>query len=134
MVTFGGDSIMTVGIAASGPGSVASVLRSLIALETLASGAIGGFAVLAVMDAAGGVHYAETQNGGSQALQLGSKFHDAQRAALISSGPNRPEPLTQFLPAATGVGMVTGHRLPNRCGYEAPVNVAALNEMQAGES
>jgi len=67
---------MTVGIAASGPGAVASVLRSVTALETLASGAIGGFAVLAIMDASGDIHYACTQEGGCRALEVDSSLHD----------------------------------------------------------
>ncbi len=107
-------------------------MRGLSAIETLASGAIGGFAVLAAMDARGAIHYAQTQDGGSRALVLDAAWRDAQHAALISSGPHRPEPLVQFLPAAQGVGMVTGHRLPNRPGPGGPLNRVALEKMRQG--
>lgn len=45
------------------------------------------------------------------------------------------EPLSQFLVGQAGVGLVSGHRLPNREGREGrPVNQAALDLMAQGLS
>lgn len=123
---------MTVGIAISGPKAVASALRVLRGVELLGAGAIGGFAVLALMNKNGQVVYAHTQNGGSAGLCVDNDWLSSERAAVISSGPDRPEPLSQFLPGLDGVGLVTGHRLPNRPFEDSRLNLAVLALMQSG--
>lgn len=125
---------MTVALTVSGPYAVAGLLHGLAALESLGTGAIGGFAVLAAMAPNGTVVYAETQTGGSSELYIQSSWLTYDRAALISSGPHRPEPLHQFLPAADGIGLVTGHRLPNRPFQNTRLNIAALNLLKDGHS
>src|SRR5690606_34142915 len=80
----------------------------------------------------GQLRYAETRNGGSDALYFPPDWLSCERAALISSGPNRPEPLQQFLPGLAGIGLVTGHRLPNRPWGESRLNLAVLEGLQGG--
>ncbi|MDH2054631.1 DUF6963 family protein [Achromobacter marplatensis] len=124
---------MTIGVAASGPQAGAAVQAAALAAEAMGHGAIGGFAVFAVMDDAGRVRHRWCQRGGVTALNLPPDWLQAPRAALIESGPDRPEPLVQFLPGADGVGLVTGHRLPNRPGTDGiALNQAALGLMAAG--
>ncbi|MGV2866294.1 DUF6963 family protein [Achromobacter sp. AGC39] len=124
---------MTIGVAAAGPNAGAAVHAAALAAELMGHGAIGGFAVLAILDDAGRVHHASCQRGGVSALDLPAHWLQARRAALIESGPDRPEPLVQFLPGADGVGLVTGHRLPNRPGADGvPLNVATLRLMAGG--
>lgn len=123
---------MTIGIAASGPGAATCALRALRGVETLGSGSIGGFAVLAVMNEDGRLRYAQTQNGGSSGLCIDADWLSCERAAIISSGPDRPEPLRQFLPGLDGVGLVTGHRLPNRPFADSRLNLAVLARLQSG--
>lgn len=124
---------MTIGVAAYGPGAGAAVRMAAMAAELLGHGAIGGFAVFAILDEDGRVRHAACQRGGVAALDLPLAWLDARHAALIESGPDRPEPLAQFLPGADGVGLATGHRLPNRPGADGtPLNQAALRLMAAG--
>lgn len=104
---------MTIGIATRGARAGLGAFRALQAVEALGRGAIGGFAVLVWRDGAGGLHHATTQRGGTLSLDLPSGWREARHAAIISSGPDRPEPLLQFLPADGAVGLVTGHRLPS---------------------
>ena len=126
---------MTIGIAVTGKHAVVHALRVLRSAEILGSGAIGGFAVLAVMAEDGSVHYSQTQDGGSHALDLNPAWLKAQRAAIISSGPNRPEPLQQFLPSLPGIALMTGHRLPNRLTPQGlPLNQVALQALAHGRS
>lgn len=126
---------MTIGVAAYGPGAGAAVRTAALAAELLGHGAIGGFAVFAILDAHGRVRQTACQRGGIAALDLPASWLDARHAALIESGPDRPEPLTQFLPGADGVGLATGHRLPNRPGADGtPLNAAVLRLMAAGIS
>lgn len=134
---------MTIGIAASGPGAGLAVFRALAAVERVAEGAIGGFAVFVVIDAAGTVHRAETQRGGTATLFTDGEatgvapppiVAEARIAGVMSSGPDRPEPLEQFLPARSGVGLVTGHRLPNAIGPRGrPLNIEVLERLAAGD-
>ncbi|ALM84470.1 hypothetical protein [Bordetella sp. N] len=119
---------MTIGVAAFGDHAGAAVYDAVLGAELLGRGAIGGFAVLAVLDAAGVVQYRVTQRGGVTALDMPAAWRDARVAAIISSGPDRPEPLTQFLAGADGVGLVTGHRLPNLPGHDG----VALNRATLG--
>nr|WP_319384314.1 hypothetical protein [uncultured Roseibium sp.] len=61
---------------------------------------------------------------------LGAPF-----AALISSGPNRPVPLAQFVAAKPGVGLVTGHRFPQMPADDGiPLNTHVLAAMERGQS
>ena len=126
---------MTIGVAASGHNAGAAVRAAVLGAELLGHGAIGGFAVFAVMNEEGAVNYRVTQRGGITALALPEEWLHARRAAVISSGPDRPEPLVQFLPSISGAGMVTGHRSPHLPGQDGiAVNKAVLARMVAGDS
>lgn len=113
---------MTIGIAAYGPHAGLAILRALAAVEMIGRGSIGGFVSLVALRPTGAVIRAETQQGGSRGMfpsgidSAPPELLTAQVAGLISSGPNRPEPLAQFTPALAGVGLVTGHRMPNTIG------------------
>lgn len=119
---------MTIGIAAFGPNAGLAVWRALRAVEQVGRGAIGGFASFVALDSGGSVLRAQTQRGGAAALFSGAPpaptLAAATIAGVMSSGPDRPEPLSQFTPADGGTGLVTGHRLPNVPG----VGGRALNE------
>ncbi|MBN7778828.1 hypothetical protein JYP49_21510 [Nitratireductor aquimarinus] len=126
---------MTIGIAAYGEGSLAAVQAAVSAAELLGRGAIGGFAVLAVIEANGEIAYRTTQRGGISALDIPVDWFQAQYAAVISSGPDRPDPITQFLAGKAGVGLVTGHRLPNSPTADGvSANIAVLDRMAVGEA
>jgi len=133
---------MTIGIAACGPRAGLAVYRALAAVERVAEGAIGGFAAFAAIGADGVLHRAATQRGGSRTLFTAGErtgveppgvVAEAPFAALMSSGPDRPEPLAQFVPAARGAGLVTGHRLPNAAGRAGrPLNRLVLEALEEG--
>ena len=127
---------MTIGIAATGPWSGAGILAGLRAVEAVGRGAIGGFVSLAVLTEDQNLLRAETQNGGTRALFTGPPPEDILRApyaALISSGPDRPSPLSQFIAAAPGVGIVTGHRFPHVVTDQGnALNALVLGAMQRG--
>ena len=133
---------MTIGIGAAGYRAGLAVFAALAAAERVASGAIGGFAVFAAIDEDGQLHRAETQRGGTTTLftegeRTGAPppaaVAEAPYAAVMSSGPDRPAPLSQFLAAAPAVGLVTGHRLPNGTGREGiALNQAVLNRIARG--
>ena len=135
---------MTIGIAVSGEGAGLAVFRALAAVESVGRGAIGGFVSFAAIDEAGVLHRAGTQRGGSRTLftageRVGvdppAKISRARLAVLMSSGPDRPEPLAQFTPADPDVGLVTGHRLPNMPGVDGvPINERVLARMADGDS
>lgn len=135
---------MTIGIGASGPNAGLAVFRALQAAERVATGAIGGFVTYAALGENGTLHRAETQRGGTATLFTRGEATGTEPppevaatpfAALISSGPDRPAPLSQFLAAAAGVGLVSGHRLPNTAGPDGRmVNEAVLARMAEGES
>jgi hypothetical protein len=135
---------MTIGIGATGSNAGLAVFKALEAAERVGTGAIGGFAVFAALDAEGGLRLAETQRGGTKTL-----FTDGERtggpppediaaarfAAVMSSGPDRPDPLMQFLAVDPRVGLVTGHRLPNTLGPDGvAMNAAVLACMARGMS
>ena len=124
---------MTIGIATRGARAGLAAFRALRAAEALGTGAIGGFAVFVWREADGGLGHATTQRGGSLGLTLPAGWQQAGHAAIISSGPDRPEPLLQFLPGDGAVGLVTGHRLPSSPlpGGEA-LNARALAQMARG--
>lgn len=133
---------MTIGIAACGPNAGLAIVRALAAVEKVATGAIGGYAVFAAIDAGGRLHRAETQRGGTTTLFVDGDttgvmpppaVAEARSAGLMSSGPDRPAPLAQYVPAEAGVGLVTGHRLPNAAGVSGqPVNQEILIGLRAG--
>src|SRR3546814_7427510 len=116
------------------------IFRALSAVGRVGRGDIGGFASFVAISGAGGLLTADTQRGGTATL-FGAKgtpppaFASARLVALISSGPDRPEPLMQFTPADAAVGMVSGHRLPNTPGVDGrPLNLAVLARLQQGET
>lgn len=128
---------MTIGIAAHGPDAGLAVIRALAAVEAVGRGAIGGFVSLVALTADGRVLRATTQRGGSAALFAGGavpgEVAAARVAGLMSSGPDRPEPLSQFTPADAAVGLVTGHRMPNTIGASGiNVNDEVLDLMRRG--
>lgn len=134
---------MTIGIGAAGPNAGLAVFRALAAAESVGKGAIGGFAAFAALTSDGRLFRTETQRGGTTTLFTEGEttgtvppqvIASAPFAAVISSGPDRPAPLTQFLAASVG-GIVTGHRLPNLPGLDGvPVNEAVLAAMETGMS
>lgn len=129
---------MTIGIAASGPRAGLGVFDALRAVEKVGRGHIGGFAVLAVLTVDGRLLRRETQVSGTKGLLAGDAFlptdiAEAPQAALMSSGPDRPEPLDAFLPGEAGSGLVTGHRFPNACGAAGqPLNQEVLGLLRQG--
>jgi hypothetical protein len=133
---------MTIGIAAWGPDAGHAVFEALKVAEKAGRGSIGGFAVFVAITGDGRVIRAETQRGGTATLFLngettGTNPPDeagaAPLAALMSSGPDRPEPLAQFVVADGRAGLVTGHRLPNAAAVSGrPLNVEILELMRAG--
>lgn len=132
---------MTIGIAAHGPDAGRAVLRALAAVEAVGRGAIRGFVSFVAVMADGGVIRYETQRGGSAALfpdgldTMPLSVAQARVAGLMSSGPDRPEPLSQFTPAHADVGLVTGHRMPNTIGANGiNLNDEVLERMRAGAS
>jgi hypothetical protein len=120
------------------------VYRALQLAERAGSGAIGGYAVFAAIAGDGTVHRAETQRGGSSTLFIAGErtgveppdaIANAPYAAVMSSGPDRPAPLAQFLPGDGGIGLVTGHRLPNGAGPNGvALNTTVLARMGEGLS
>lgn len=135
---------MTIGIVAFGPNAGQAVFDALQAAERVGRGSIGGYASFVAMERDGTIHRADTQRGGTATLFVDgestgvgppARIAGAQLAAVMSSGPDRPEPLSQFTPAEPGVGVVTGHRLPNMPGSgHTPINIAVLDLMKAGKS
>ncbi|WP_414474818.1 DUF6963 family protein [Microvirga sp. M2] len=126
---------MTLGVAARGENAGAAVQAAILGAELLGRGAIGGFAVFAILDDQGHVQYRTTQRGGIGKLDLPQDWIRARYAAAISSGPDRPEPLEQFLPGMNKVGLVTGHRLPNTPDiHGTPLNQAVLARLAEGEA
>ncbi len=128
---------MTIGIAASGPGAGRAILVALSRAEAVGTGAIGGFVSFACIGPQG-LWRCGIQQGGARALLergLPATALGACRAVLMSSGPSRPEPLSQFTPGDATAGLVTGHRFPNLSGTGgiSPAE-AALAEMRAGRS
>jgi hypothetical protein len=92
-----------------------------------------------VIDADGERVHAETQRGGGAALfgegELPPRMAEARLAVLMSSGADRPEPVSQFTPADPEAGLLTGHRFPNMpCAGGRPPNLIALERLRAGAS
>lgn len=135
---------MTIGIGAFGPNAGQAVFNALRAAEKVGSGAIGGFATFAAITADGRAIFSVTQRGGSATaftegettgVEPPLEFASARIAGVISSGPDRPGDLTQFIPVDPAVGLVTGHRIPPTRGTNGqPMNADALARMTAGMS
>lgn len=135
---------MTIGIAAFGPNAGRAVFEALRNAERVAWGSIHGFAAFAVITADKSVLRFQTHRGGTRTLFLDGEEtgvwppHEvatAEIAAVMSSGPDRPEPLSQFVAAAADAGIVTGHRLPNMPGIDGiAINEETLALMRAGYS
>src|SRR6218665_2556670 len=120
-------SSMTIAIAASGSRAGAAVRDAVLGAELLGRGAIGGFAVLALLSGAGQLHHCMTQRGGASCLEMPDAWLAAPARAAFWGAPAGPEPLVQFLPGAAGIGLVTGHRHPSRPGRDgAALNAAVL--------
>ena len=135
---------MTIGIGAAGPNAGEAVFKALAAVEKVASGSIGGFAAFVAISQSGELVRASTQRGGTSTLFVSGEtsgvrpppdFATARFAAVMSSGPDRPEPLEQFTPGDRAAGLVTGHRLPNAAGSTGrPVNLEVLQFLRDGRS
>ena len=135
---------MTIGIAATGPHAGLAAFEALRAVERVSRGAIGGFVSFVAIDAEGALLRAQTQRGGTKTLFTRGEttgvdppmaFAEARFAALMSSGPDRPEPLAQFTPGDPEVGLVSGHRLPHMPGVDGiPVNQAVLRRLAEGST
>lgn len=127
---------MTIGLAAAGPDAGRAILETLAEVEAFAQGAIGGFVSVAALTDGGEVCRAEIQRGGARTLQAQGptcSLLSAGRAVLMSSGPDRPTPLSHFTPALSGVGLATGHRFPNTPGIGGrPPNLDVLDLLAAG--
>jgi len=133
---------MTIGIAAFGPRAGLAVIRALAAVERVAHGAVGGYAAFAAIGNGGILYRAETQRGGTRTLFVEgettgvpppAEVAEATAAAVMSSGPDRPPPLSAYVPADPAAGLVTGHRLPNAAGMTGrPVNLEVLERLRAG--
>jgi hypothetical protein len=133
---------MTITIAACGPRAGRAIFEGLRSCERVGRLSIGGFVALGAITRDGAPLRAETQRGGASTLFVeGEKtgaeppleLAEAIVAGLISSGPDRPNPLSQFLPVDPKVGLVAGHRIPNaRSVDEGPLNSEVLGKMAAG--
>ncbi|GJL83107.1 MAG: hypothetical protein DHS20C01_27410 [marine bacterium B5-7] len=133
---------MTIGIAAYGPRAGLGVFCALEAVEKVATGSIGGYATFATLDSQGRLYRAETQRGGTTTLFVDGEttgvrppdeIAQATMAGVMSSGPDRPTPLAQYLPVEPGAGLVTGHRLPNAHGVnDRAVNLQVLDLLRQG--
>jgi hypothetical protein len=133
---------VTIGIAVRGPSAGLAAFKALAAVEKVGRGAIGGFVSFVAITADGDVLRAETQRGGTTTLFTDGEITgvdplpeiaDAPLVGLMSSGPDRPAPLSQFTPAASGVGIITGHRLPNMPGLDGlALNQSVLDRMAKG--
>jgi hypothetical protein len=130
---------VTIGIAVSGPQAGLAAFQALRAVEAVGRGAIGGFVSLVVIDANGDLAFEGVQRGGGAALFEGGsvppRIAEARLAALMSSGPDRPEPVSQFTPGDPQAGLLAGHRLPNMpCVAGRPPNLIALDLLRSGAS
>jgi hypothetical protein len=133
---------MTIGIVAYGPNAGRAVFDALRAVERVASGAIGGFASFVAISGDARLHRVQTQRGGTATLftdgettgvEPPGSVAGALLAGVMSSGPDRPEPLMQFTPAEAALGIVSGHRLPNMPGADGrPLNQLVLDLMRQG--
>jgi hypothetical protein len=130
---------MTIGVIIRGPHAGAALVKCMASIEKIASGSIGGFVSLVVLRRGAQPVFYECQTGGVNALfgvdasrNLPSELMESDRAALISSGPNRPEPLHRFLSWDKTGNMVSGHRFPHtKTSKGIPLNESALGILRA---
>lgn len=130
---------MTIGIAAFGTGAGRAVWAGWAEAEKLGKGDLHGFAVFYALAPDGRAVALECQRGGLETIRAVwvarpelAWMMASPRAAVITSGPDRPEPLSQFLLAGRK-GFVTGHRLPNTVGASGlAANAEALALIEAG--
>lgn len=135
---------MTIAIGASGPNAGLAIFKGLQAAEAVGEGAIRGFVMLAVITQSGQLKRFETQRGGTRTLFTEGEttgveppqlVQTATAAALISSGPDRPVPLSQFLAADASAGLVTAHRVPQGPSVNGtPLNLEVLEALKMGRS
>jgi len=135
---------MTIAIAAAGPHAGRAVYEALKAAEKIGTQSIGGFVTFAALTKHGEILRADTQRGGSSTLFVDGERNgvdppanvaEAIAAALISSGPDRPSPLSQFVPADAAGGLVTGHRMPSALSVNGKsMNYEALDLLVAGRT
>lgn len=132
---------MTIGIGAAGPRAGAAVLAALRAVESVSRGEIGGFATFVVITRGGEARVYTTQRSGSAGLTFGAdglpleEVLGARLAGVISSGPDRPEPLERFVAFDAGCGLVTGHRSPDAPGKAGiALNREALELLRSGST
>lgn len=133
---------MTIGIAAYGTNAGLAVFRGLRVVEAVGSGCIGGFVSFAAITPEGKLRRFATQRGGGSTLfidgdRVGSEppptIAGAPIAALMSSGPDRPEPLDQFVAGDPTVGLVTGHRFAHRLSDRGlPYNSDVISRIRGG--
>ena len=129
---------MTIGIVVRGPQAGTALVNSLSAIESIAEGSIGGFVSFVVLDKDHTPTFYKCQAGGITSLfacenksDLPIELMNATRAALISSGPNRPEPLHRFLAWDDKGNLVSGHRFPHmQTKQNIPLNQQALSILQ----
>ena len=134
---------MTIGIGACGPNAGRAVFDALAAAEKVGAGAIGGFVTYAAIGENGEDLRSETQRGGTATLftegettgvEPPEEFARARVAGVISSGPDRPPPLAQYVPSDPRGGLVTGHRIPPTTGVNGkPMNRDVLERLVGGE-
>jgi len=135
---------MTIAIGAYGPHAGLAIFKALQAAEAVGEGAIRGFVMFVVMTQDGQLERFETQRGGTRTLFTEGEttgveppevVREAIAAALISSGPDRPIPLSQFLTADVQVGLITAHRVPQGPSVNGvPLNVEVLAALKAGKT
>lgn len=135
---------MTISIGAYGPKAGLAVYEALSAAERVGRGAIGGFATYAAITSDRRLLRHETQRGGSTTLFIDGEttgapppdeVANAIAAIVISSGPERPNPLSQFVAADPKGGLVSGHRLPNDTSVDgSPLNEEALRHLIASKT
>ena len=129
---------MTIGVVLRGPQAGAALVQSLASIENVATGSIGGFVSLVVSTPGKKAQFHEIQSGGVSALfdtnsnkSLPESLMNSTRAAIISSGPNRPKPLHRFLAWDNDGNLVSGHRFPHAPTTNGiPLNQEALISMQ----
>lgn len=139
----------TIAIAASGANAGLAVFRALQQAEKIASGSIGGVAVMDVMLPDGTIcSYGNFGRGGTATLFVSGEetgvppppeIAEARIAVLISTGPREPVQLSEdaceqdFSTGADGVGLVVGHRLPDAPGRDGEaVNAHVMRLMKEG--
>ena len=129
---------MTIGVVVRGPKAGAALVKCMASIEMIACGSIGGFVSLVVLKQDGEPIFYECQTGGVTALfgldknqNLPLELTHSDRAAIISSGPNRPKPLHRFLAWDKTGNIVSGHRFPHtETGEGVPLNQTALDIIQ----